>query len=166
VAALLLTALICPAACTGSPATLAQPADFAMKTSTGIASVSVRETLPSFTDDEFAQLVQSGMERAAPGALIQGRVPAPGPRLRIVWHTDPIATRGVSRLVVNVFNGTTPFTYEQAVVDNSAPPATVVRTIQSMTGRLAVFRADDDIALGFRAGRLRGCANDHPKAKT
>ena len=137
--ALSLLALFCPAGCTGSPATLALQSDFAMTTPVGTTSVSIRESLPDFTDHEFGQLVRTGMERAAPNAVLPGPVQPPFPRFRIVWHVDPNGHGGTSRLAVNIFKASVPFGYEQAVVDNSAPPVTIVQTIASMTRRLIAF---------------------------
>jgi hypothetical protein len=56
--------------------------------------------------------------------------------MRIVWHVNPVAARGVSRMVVNIFNGATPFAYEQAVVANTAPPAAITYTIGMMIRQL------------------------------
>lgn len=134
-----LMALFCPVACTGSPATLALQPDFAMTTPSGTASVSIRESLPDLTDHEFAQLVRTGMQRAAPNAVLPGPVQPPFPRFRIVWHVDPDGHGGTSRLAVNIFNGSVPFGYEQTVVDNSAPPIEIVQTVAALTRRLIAF---------------------------
>jgi hypothetical protein len=61
--------------------------------------------------------------------------------MRIVWHVTPVAARGVSRLVVNLFNGATPFAYEQVVVANTAPPVAITYTI-GMTIRQLFARAE------------------------
>jgi hypothetical protein len=137
VVALAVMALLGPAACTGSPTTLALQPDFAMATSEGVTSVSVRNSLPGMTDNEFARVVRTGMERAAPGAVLSDPVHAPFPQFRIVWHVNPNGPRGsTSKLVVNIFNKSTPFAYEQAVVNNSAPPSAITGTVESMTRRL------------------------------
>jgi hypothetical protein len=141
-AALALGLLIGPAACTGSPTTLALQPDFAMKTSAGIASVSIRESPPGLTGREFEQMVRTGMERAAPGAVLPDPVYAPYPPYRIVWHVNPNGPHGTSKLVVNIFNESAPFAYEQQVVDNSAPPIAIMRTIESMTKRLIAIHAN------------------------
>lgn len=137
--ALALGVLIALAACTGSPTTFALQPDFAMKTSAGIASVSIRESLPGVTDHEFEQMVRTGMERAAPGAELPDPVHAPFPPFRIVWHVSSNSSHGTSRLAVNIFNVSVPFAYEQAVVNNSASPTMIMRAIESMTRRLIAF---------------------------
>ena len=58
------------------------------------------------------------------------------PAQRIVWHVDLAAARGVSRLVVNVFDGADPYAYEQAVVSNDTPSAAIASVVQSMSKRL------------------------------
>jgi hypothetical protein len=124
-------------ACTGSPATLATPPNFELQTPAGIASVSIRESPPGTTDAEFERLVASGMESDMPGSLVKGPVTAPFPTRRIVWHATPMAARGTSLLIVNVFDGSYPFAYEEQVVANDAPPGALVSAIASMTSRLA-----------------------------
>lgn len=129
-------ALLSLAACTGSPMTLALPPDFVMKTSAGVVSVSIRESLPGVPDGEFEQFVRSGMEHAAPGDVTPGPVNAPYPQFRIVWHVSRNGFHGTSRLTVNIFKGRSPFAYEQAIVDDSAPPTAIARTVESLTERL------------------------------
>jgi hypothetical protein len=136
--ALALGVLIVLAACTGSRTTLALPPDFLMRTPAGIASVSIRESLPGMTDHEFEQTVKAGMERAAPGAVLADPVDPPFPPFRIVWHVNPYGYHA-SNLVVNIFNVSVPFAYDQAVVDNSASPAAIMHTVESMTRRLINF---------------------------
>jgi hypothetical protein len=139
--ALALGLLISPAACTGSPTTLALQPDFTMATPVGITSVSVRESLPGLTDHEFEEMVRTGMEGAEADAVLPGPVQPPFPQFRIVWHVNPVGHGGTSRLVVNIFKESVPFAYEQAVVDNSAPTVAIVQTIESMTRRLSAFDA-------------------------
>jgi hypothetical protein len=136
VAALALVSLSVLWACTGSPASLALRPDFEVKTLGGIASVSIRESLPGMTDSGFEQLVRTGMERAVPGAVFSTLVEIPYPQCRIVWHVNPSVGRGVSTLIVNIFDGAMPAAYEQEVVANSAPTATIVEAIGSATRRL------------------------------
>jgi hypothetical protein len=131
-----LVALLGLPACTGSPATLALQPDFEMTMPSGIVSVSIRESLPDMTDDEFRQIIRVGMEHAAPGAVLPGPVRAPFPQSRVVWHVISDSPHGTSRLSVNIFRGSTPFVYEQAIVDNSAPPATISGIVESLTRRL------------------------------
>jgi hypothetical protein len=88
------------------------------------------------TDLEFTHLVSAGMERGMPGAVIAGQVEQPFPSRRIVWHATPTASRGTSRLVVNVFNGPNPYAYEQETVANSAPTVVITSAIVSMSKRL------------------------------
>jgi hypothetical protein len=90
-------------------------------------------------DHEFEQMVRTGMELAAPGAVLPDPVHAPFPPLRIVWNVNPNSSHSTSRIDVNVFNVSVPFAYEQAVVDNSASPTTIMRAIESMTSRLIAF---------------------------
>jgi hypothetical protein len=129
-------ALLSPAACTGSPATLALQPDFAMTTPVGIASVSMRESVPGLTDSEFEQLVRTGMGRAAPNAVLSGPVQPPFPQFRIVWHVSRYGHDGASSLVVNIFKGSEPFASEQVVIESVAPPETIVAAVESMTKRL------------------------------
>jgi hypothetical protein len=137
IVAFVVVTLIGPAACTGSPTTLALQPDFAMATSEGLTSVSIRNALPGMSDHEFAHIVRTGMESAAPGAVFSDPVNAPFPQFRIVWHVNPNGSHGsTSKLVVNIFKDSTPFAYEQAVVDNSAPPSAITGTVESMTRRL------------------------------
>jgi hypothetical protein len=124
------------AACTGSPATLALQPDFEVTTPAGITSVSIRQSPPGMTDAEFTQLVKAGMEGAARGSVIAGRVEPPFPSQRIVWHVNLSASRGISRLVVNVFDGPNPYAYEQETVTNSAPTAVITSAVESMSERL------------------------------
>jgi hypothetical protein len=124
------------AACTGSPPTLAQPPDFAVKTSGGITGVDIRGSLPGVTDSEFVQLVRAGMGRAAPGTVLPGPVELPFPECRIVWHVNPSAEPGVSTLVANIFHRSVPVAYEQETVTNNAPTSTITYAIASVTGRL------------------------------
>ncbi len=82
-------------ACTSSPATLASP-------------------------PEFERIVAQGMELAAPESLVKTPVVAPFPTRQIVWHVNPVPTRGVVRLVANGFDGPDASVYKQQVLDNSA----------------------------------------------
>ena len=124
------------AACTGSPATLAIRPDFEMLTPAGLASVSIRQSPPEMTDAEFTRLVITGMTRAAPDSVIACCSQRAFPAQRIVWHVDLTAARGVSRLVVNVFDGARPYAYEQEVVSNDTPSAAIASVVQSMSKRL------------------------------
>jgi hypothetical protein len=124
------------AACTGSPATLALQPDFEVMTPAGIASVSIRQSPPGMTAAEFTPLVKAGMESATRGGVIPGRVEPPFPSQRIVWHVNLSASRGVSRLVVNVFDGANPYAYEQETVINSAPTTVITSAVESMSQRL------------------------------
>src|SRR5579859_3244628 len=135
-------------ACTGSPATLALPPEFDVATSAGPASVSIRETPPEMTFTEFKQAVSVGMQSAMP-ICAQTTTVAPFPTRRIVWHVYPIFPRGASRLVVNVFHGSVPFEHAQQVIDDSAPPSTIVYAVRTLTGRLAAqFDKHDVQAVG------------------
>jgi hypothetical protein len=122
--------------CTGSPETLALRPDFEITTASGVSSVSMREPLPGLTDEHFTQLIKVGMSRAALGSVQSGRIEPPFPTRRIVWHVNPIPSSGVSRLVVNIFDGSVPIADAQEVVANSAPDVEIIRTIESMTEQL------------------------------
>jgi hypothetical protein len=124
-------------ACTGSPATMALQPDFEVTTAGGPASVSIRETPPDMTFAEFQNAVKTGMQSAMPASWQPTCVAAPFPNRRIVWHVYPIFPRGTSRLVVNVFDGSVPFEHAQQVIDNTAPPSTVVYAVRTLTERLA-----------------------------
>ena len=71
-----------------------------------------------------------------PGRLVEQPMPAPYPTRRIVWHVNPMAARGVSRLSVNVFDGATPVAYEQDTVSNGATGGTIMHAVASLTTRL------------------------------
>ena len=136
IAGLALASLLATIGCTGSPYTVAMTPDFEVMTPEGMASVSIREPLPNLTDAEFQQVVMAGMHSAMPGEFVEQHVSAPFPTRRIVWHVNPVAARGVSRLSVNVFDGGTPVAYEQDTVSNGAPRGTVMHAVASMTTRL------------------------------
>jgi hypothetical protein len=89
-------------------------------------------------------------------ALAESVEPAPAagpfPQRRIVWHVDTIPPHGVSNLVVNVFDGSVPFAYEQQEVDEGDPPDVVTGVVRSMTRRLFAAIEQHDHA----ATRLRG----------
>jgi hypothetical protein len=112
-----------------------QPA-FEVMTPAGIASVSIRESPMGMTDAEFTQLVIAGTKRSASDRVISGPVEPPFPSRRIVWHVNQSAEKGISRLVVNVFHGATPYAYEQGTVMNDAPTAVVASVVDSMSERL------------------------------
>jgi hypothetical protein len=126
-----------PAACTGSPSTLALQPDFEVMTTAGIASVSIRQPFPGTTFAESTRLVRIGMERAAPGDVLGKPVGPPFPLRRIVWHVNQ-GLRGVSRLSVNVFDGSVPYAYEQEVLENGAPRGAIASAVTSMSERLLV----------------------------
>ena len=128
--------LIAGTSCTGSPRTLASQPEFEVRTSAGVASVSMRQSPPGMTDEEFTQLVQEAMERAAPGSVLAGPPVAPFPLRRIVWHVDPTPSRGASRVVVNVFEGTEPYAYEQDTIAYSEPTDAMELALVSMSERL------------------------------
>ena len=77
------------------------------------------------------------MERAAPGTVALVPVQSPFPQFRIVWHVNPNDPRGsTSKLVVNIFKGSTPFAYAEEVVSNRAPPDAIADTVETMTRQL------------------------------
>jgi hypothetical protein len=123
------------AACTGSPSTLALQPDFEVTTAAGVASVSIRQSFPGMTYAEFTRLVRTGMERATPGDVLGKPVNPPFPWRRIVWHVN-LGLLGVSRLSVNVFDGSVPYAYEQEVLENGAPPGAITSAVRSMSKRL------------------------------
>ena len=124
------------AACTGSPATLALQPDFEVMTPAGVASISVRQPLPEMTEAQFSRLVTTGMKRVDRDNVISGRVESPTPSQRIVWHDNLSPSRGMSQLVVNVFDGAGPYAYELATVPNDAPTVVITSAIESMSVRL------------------------------
>jgi hypothetical protein len=134
--ALILASVLELLACATSPATLALPPDFAVMTTGGVAGVSIREALPGTTEAQFSQLVRTGMEQAAPGHVLAGPLDPPYPELRIVWHVNPTASRGASRLVVNAFVGATRYAHEQETVADDAPTGTVASAVDAMSTRL------------------------------
>jgi hypothetical protein len=150
------------AACTGAPATLESRPDFEVMTPAGIASVSIRQSPPGMTQAEFTRLVRAGMKR---GARAAGRIEPPFPPQRVVWHVDPSASRGMSRLVVNVFNGASPYAYEQDTVSNSAPAAEVRSAVESMSCRLMADMAARSEASGSR-GQNATSREDHSGGKS
>jgi hypothetical protein len=134
--ALTLMLLLGPGACTGSPGVLALQPAFDVTTPAGIASVSIRQAPPGITDAQFTEAVRAGMEQAAPGSVFTKPVGPPFPSRRIVWHVHPTASMGTSRLVVNVFNGSIPYAYDQEVIVNSAPVEDISSAIELLTKRL------------------------------
>ncbi len=130
-----------PAACTGSAATLALRPDFVVTTSLGTASVSIRQPPPGMTDAEFVRVVKNGMQAAMPGAVMAETTTAPFPEHRIVWHASPDATRGASRLVVNVFDGRSPLAVEQTVAADDESAGSIASSVRSLTLRLAAAYA-------------------------
>jgi hypothetical protein len=131
-----LDALILVSGCTGSPSTLALQPNFAVATSDGPANVSIRGTPPGMTYSNFQHAVRAEMQSAMTENQQTHPTIASTPVRRIVWHVYPIAPRGASRLVVNVFDGSVPFIHAQQVIDNSAPPSTVVFAVRTLTARL------------------------------
>jgi hypothetical protein len=131
-----MSASILASACTGSQATLALQPDFDLTTSAGPASVSIRETPPEMTFAEFERAVSAGMQSAMPNCGQTAPVAAPFPARRIVWHVYPVFPRGVSRLVVNVFDGSRPTAEAQQVIDNTAPRSSVEYAVRTLTRRL------------------------------
>lgn len=128
--------LVASASCTGSPKTLEAPPQFEVTTPAGVASVSIRQSLPEMTDDEFTQLVRGAMQRASPGSILSGPVVAPFPLRRIVWHVEPTPARGGSTVMVNVFEGADAYAYEEETVVSGAPPGAIEYALVSMSERL------------------------------
>jgi hypothetical protein len=108
------------------------------------------------TDAEFTQLVMTGMEWAAPASVYAGGVKPPFTSQRIVWHVN--SQRGISRLLVNVFDGANPYAYEQDTVSNDAPAAVVTFAVKEMSERLLA-----DVAA--RATMLNQIGKDSHKTK-
>jgi hypothetical protein len=133
-----LLALSFVSACTGSPATLALRPNFELATPTGPTSVSIRQAPPDMTLAEFDRTVKSGMETALTASLEPTPAVGPFPEQRIVWHVNTMPGRGRSRLLVNVFDGSVPFAYEQQLIDDADTPDVLAGTVQSMTRRLFV----------------------------
>lgn len=151
-------------ACTGSRATLALQPDFNVATPAGIASVSIRQAPPGMPDAQFLRLVEAGMEQAAPGSVYPGPVNPPFPTFRIVWHVTVTPPNGMSRVAVNVFNGSVPYAYEQDVIENDAPEGVLTYTIRSLSSRLfadIAAHSNADAHLSF--GGVRGHMPPHLK---
>jgi hypothetical protein len=149
---LLLLALSAVSACAGSPATVEMRPDFQVATAVGPVSVSIREAPPGMTLEEFDPVVKSGMEAALATSVAPAPPAGPFPKRRIVWHVDTIPPRGVSNLIVNVFDGSVPFAYEQQEVDNGDPPDVVTGVVRSMTHRLFAAIERHDQAATRRGG--------------
>jgi hypothetical protein len=144
---LLALLLLCGlASCASAPTPVAAQPDFAVTTPAGVTSVSLRETPPGMSDAEFAQLIRSGIEKAAPGSVIAGPVAPPFPTQRIVWHVSPSTETGSSRLTVNAFDGARAFAYEQETVADSVPMAVTRSAVDAMSQRIMA-----DIAAHARA---------------
>ena len=139
-----LLALTAVSACVGSPATQALRPNFELATPAGLASVSIRQAPPDMTLAEFDRTVKSGMEAGLTANLEPAPAVEPFPEQRIVWHVNTTPGRGSSRLVVNVFNASVPFAYEQQMIDNADTPDMLAGTVQSMTRQLfaAIDRHD------------------------
>ncbi len=136
-------------ACAGSSATLAMQPDFEVITSTGPASVSIRGAPPDMTYAQFEHVVKADMELAMPANTRANTVAGPFPERRIVWHVLPMPPHGTLRLVVNIFNGSVPFAYEQQVIDGSAPTSDVAYAVEVLTGRVvSVLDRRDQESLG------------------
>jgi hypothetical protein len=151
--------LSCLAACTGAPVTQALPPNSEVMTPAGIASVSMRQSPPAMTDAEFSRLVRQGMECAGYQSASSGRVKAPYPSHRIVWHVTPSGRGPNSHLVVNVFNGKYPYAYEEATLANDESPEVITADIAAMSERLL-----NDIAAQANAhmGANKQAAQDRP----
>jgi hypothetical protein len=97
------------------------------------------------------------MEQAVPGSVNPGPVNPPFPVRRIVWHVTPDSRGDTSRVVVNVFNGNTPYAYEQDVIENDAPERGLTRTIGSLSSRLlGDIAAHSHADAPLRFGEVRG----------
>ena len=146
------------AACTGSPGMTASQPIFEVMTPAGKTGVIIRQSPPGMTGAEFTRLVKAGMERAAPKTVMAGRTDPQAPEQRIVWHVSPSPSGIMSQLVVNVFDGATPYAYEQDFVPNDASRTTITTAVQSMSGRLmADVAARADVAsLGGNTRRTGG----------
>jgi hypothetical protein len=68
--------------------------------------------------------------------VLSGPVAPPFPRCRVVWHVEPTAARGVSMLMVNIFDGSVPVAYAEDTVANNVPTAAVTNAIASLTTQL------------------------------
>jgi hypothetical protein len=150
-------AVLTPAACTGSPATLSMRPDFEVTTSVGTASVSIREPLPGLTYDESERLLRAGMASVTRVSSDDVPMVPPYPEHRIVWHVTPNGGRGTSRLAVNIFVGSVPVAYEQQVLDNSAPRGAMTFAIASLTRRLITQYTEH----GLLANAQRANGEDH-----
>ena len=139
--------------CTGSPTTLAQKPDFVLATPIGPASVNVRQSLPGMTDEDSEALFRIAMRQALPNITRQDPLAQPLPRLRIVWHVIPDPRGASSRLVVNIFDGSDPFWYDEEIITNDDPRDAMLFTIEGMSKKLAAAvqqRAGQAVVHGWR----------------
>ncbi len=139
-----LVALSAVPPCAAASAIAEMRPDFLVTTASGRAAVSIREAPPGMTLEEFERTVKSGMESALAASVEPAPAAGPFPERRIVWHVDTIAPRAVSNLIVNVFDGSVPFAYEQQEVDNGDSADVVTGVVRSLTRRLiaAIERHD------------------------
>jgi hypothetical protein len=149
---LALVLLFGPAACTGSPSTLALQPDFEVMTAAGVASVSIRGSFPGTTDAEFMRSVKTGMEGAIPVDVLGKPIRPPFPSHRIVWHVNPSNSQATSRLIVNVFDGSVAYAYEQEDLENDAPPEVITSAVRWMSERLLADIAAHDHPSGNQDG--------------
>jgi hypothetical protein len=144
--ALILALFVGLTACTSWPPVPALRPDFDVMTPAGLASVSIRQAPYGMTDAQFADAVRTGMEQTAPGSIVAGSVEPPFPSQRIVWHAHTTASRGTTDLIVNIFNGWTPYAYEEGTIVNDAPSAVVSSTIGLLSKQLlAAIAARSDV---------------------
>jgi hypothetical protein len=123
-------------ACVSSPSVPVQPPAFELKSSEALASVDIRDPLPTRTDRESEALVETGMLRALP-TLTLAPVTAPFPERRFVWHVSADIPYGTSRLILNVFEGSRAVAYDQEDVGSSPSNGALLAAIESMTRRLS-----------------------------
>jgi len=111
--------------------------DFNMVTPAGVVSVSIREALPGMPDNEFRDVVMTGMEHGCSCAAVASRPTGPYPQRRIIWHVNSnTASLGISTVVANIFDGSVPFASAQEMVPNGIESGALIDTIASITRQL------------------------------
>lgn len=124
------------AACSGSPATLAERPTFDITTPVGVSSVAIRNAPTGMTDDAFTSTVMDGMLDGCRCTYRLSHFIGPYPDYRIVWHVDPTVHGGMSHLVVRMFNGGGPFVYAQDDIRDGASRDVLEHTVAMLTRRL------------------------------
>jgi hypothetical protein len=102
-----------------------------------------------------------------PESVIAAHVEPPFPSQRIVWHVNLSAQGDISHLVVNVFDGASPYAFEQGSVMSNAPTTAVTSTVASMSKHLlADIAARENMPKSLRDSNETSCdprKSDHDR---